>query len=319
MHFGRVAVMHVQGSPKDGGALGPPMVLSTRLTPVPPTESEALMLIVRIAIYRSFAAWVSKVQLIIGAVRPLPARWNIGDIRTWIFILLAVAPCELALAAPQKKSEPPFDPAIYCNNPGFQAQMPVAMRLWGEEVGEDTAKNGKDFIISNAKVQSYEEGQSVVCRVTISFTNSGRGGHIYKLVETNADFIIYGNDDGSKTFVAPFHWPTAEELKVGTNSYNRNLIVDGETFQQAWDKKKDAGPKNVLEAMVGAQQAYEAQTDVELRRQGYGEMLDKEKARRARLTPAQRAKEDAWNRGPAPGETLCIEEAGVKRCKTGER
>jgi hypothetical protein len=41
IHFGRVAVMHVQGSPKDGGALGPPLVLSTRLLPVPPVHREA--------------------------------------------------------------------------------------------------------------------------------------------------------------------------------------------------------------------------------------------------------------------------------------
>jgi hypothetical protein len=34
--FGRVAVTHVQGSPKGGGALGPPGVPNTRLAPVPP-------------------------------------------------------------------------------------------------------------------------------------------------------------------------------------------------------------------------------------------------------------------------------------------
>jgi hypothetical protein len=34
--LGRVAVVHVQGSPKVGGALGLLRVLSTRLRPVPP-------------------------------------------------------------------------------------------------------------------------------------------------------------------------------------------------------------------------------------------------------------------------------------------
>lgn len=36
MHFGRVAVMHVQGSPKDGGALGSLRGINARLSPVPP-------------------------------------------------------------------------------------------------------------------------------------------------------------------------------------------------------------------------------------------------------------------------------------------
>jgi len=40
--FGRVAVAHVQGSPKGGGALGSLRVTSTRLAPVPP-DREVLM------------------------------------------------------------------------------------------------------------------------------------------------------------------------------------------------------------------------------------------------------------------------------------
>ena len=36
--FGRVAVTHVQGSPKGGGALGTLGVTNTRLVPVPPLD-----------------------------------------------------------------------------------------------------------------------------------------------------------------------------------------------------------------------------------------------------------------------------------------
>ena len=38
--FGRVAVTHVQGPPKGGGALGAPRVTSTRLASVPPSNME---------------------------------------------------------------------------------------------------------------------------------------------------------------------------------------------------------------------------------------------------------------------------------------
>ena len=41
--FGRVAVTHVQGSPKGGGALGSLEVTSTRLASVPPYRMEAGM------------------------------------------------------------------------------------------------------------------------------------------------------------------------------------------------------------------------------------------------------------------------------------
>src|SRR5687768_9536533 len=41
--FGRVAVTHVQGSPKGGGALGLLGVSNTRLSPVPPLNQEARM------------------------------------------------------------------------------------------------------------------------------------------------------------------------------------------------------------------------------------------------------------------------------------
>lgn len=40
--LGRVAVTHVQGPPKGGGALGPLRVLNTRLSPVPPTLWEGI-------------------------------------------------------------------------------------------------------------------------------------------------------------------------------------------------------------------------------------------------------------------------------------
>ena len=41
--FGRVAVTHVQGSPKGGGALGLLRVLNTRLALVPPRTGEAIV------------------------------------------------------------------------------------------------------------------------------------------------------------------------------------------------------------------------------------------------------------------------------------
>ena len=41
--FGRVAVTHVQGSPKGGGALGLLRVSNTRLAPVPPDRLGAQM------------------------------------------------------------------------------------------------------------------------------------------------------------------------------------------------------------------------------------------------------------------------------------
>ena len=40
-HLVRVAVTHVQGSPKGGGALGTLEVTTTRLGPVPPINQEA--------------------------------------------------------------------------------------------------------------------------------------------------------------------------------------------------------------------------------------------------------------------------------------
>ena len=75
-------------------------------------------------------------------------------------------------------------------------------------------------------------------------------------------------------------------------------------------------PRNVLEGLAQIGEQYENEFEGEMRRQGMGNIVDAEKARRAKLTPKQRAAEDAWDIGPRKGETMCREENGITRCKT---
>lgn len=76
-------------------------------------------------------------------------------------------------------------------------------------------------------------------------------------------------------------------------------------------------PRNVAEGLAQIGEQYENELEGEMRRQGMGNIVDAEKARRGKLTPKQRAAEDAWDIGPRKGETMCREENGITRCKTG--
>ncbi|MCW2414260.1 hypothetical protein [Sphingobium sp. B8D3D] len=76
-------------------------------------------------------------------------------------------------------------------------------------------------------------------------------------------------------------------------------------------------PRNVVSALAETFGQYNNELEAEMRRQGAGDIVDAERARRAALTPKERAAEDAWNLGPRKGETMCREEHGVTRCKTG--
>ncbi|MCW2391914.1 hypothetical protein M2336_000299 [Sphingobium sp. B1D7B] len=76
-------------------------------------------------------------------------------------------------------------------------------------------------------------------------------------------------------------------------------------------------PGNVVSAMTETFGQYNRELEAEMRRQGAGDIVDAERSRRAALTPKDRAAEDAWNLGPRKGETMCREEHGVTRCKTG--
>lgn len=136
--------------------------------------------------------------------------------------------------------------------------------------------------------------------------------------------------------VADYHRPdgsvivTLQEIPERVDAHNYaelqdRLVIGGFTVAQLveMEARRDMPssvrkPQNTAEALMQAQQAYDQQLEGVLRSEGYGEVIDAEKARRSKMTPEERAAEDAWNRGPRKGQTICRTDGSITRCKTGE-
>ncbi len=392
--FGRVAVTHVQGPPKGGGALGLLEVTSTRLTPVPPTTKEApmgwkTMLVSFAIIAAAFQATPATAQYtpaddricnhtdLTSAAAQLTRNWGeryqqklveqaakegwsrLGkvveaqdsdivcritfssvtstlparrielrdivfryspadgqieaitlpmtgfDRRTsyaaiWerLFVddqslrdmmekqaerdpAMAEAVAEIA-GRPNGAENARWEPSTFC--PTIHASTAAASIVqWAEQTDQvrSTGLTDKetptwlpatDWKIGNFKVVSSIPFQRVICSADVTYTaNTFSGQHIPMEIR-GMSYRVWGNDDGSELYAEIHDWPTKAQQADSDNAFNRAWVVNGETFEQAWARKRQnsssGGPKNIIDALNQQQAAYAKQVEALAREKG---------------------------------------------------
>jgi hypothetical protein len=93
-------------------------------------------------------------------------------------------------------------------------------------------------------------------------------------------------------YIETHRWPNATQQKDPENVFNRSWVVDGETFQQAWAKNKQAAqesgaPRNVLEAFGQLQEQANAELEERLKKEG----IDVDALKRAEAEQTQKYSE----------------------------
>ncbi len=162
--------------------------------------------------------------------------------------------------------------------------LPPAILSWAEETGaiKDTGLVSAEtprwlpatnWQVANLKAVSSIPWQSVICSARVSYTANMFGGKRVLMEIRDLSYKIWGSDDRSQVYVETHRWPDAAQYKVAENSFNRSWVVNGETFQQAWDKTKQAkaasgAPRNIIEAFGQQQANANAELEERLKNEG---------------------------------------------------
>lgn len=161
--FGRVAVTHVQGSPKGGGALCVRRVPNTRLAPVPPHEREVLMR---------------------------------RDARLILCAMFMTATYAVPVAAQTRLGDDQF-----CNRGKITSAAAQLTRSWGErynqQLVEQAAKVGWSGRGSVVRANSSE----VICRITFKSVTSTLPSHRVEL--RGLDFRYKASDGQLEAMTLP--------------------------------------------------------------------------------------------------------------------
>ena len=139
--------------------------------------------------------------------------------------------------------------AVTCNDPAVLAAIPDAAQNWLQTYPiESGIPNERNFRVINS-VEQNTFGDRIICKSTISFDTVTASGEIAKIEIRGLDYQVIDMGNGSLN-VTTYRWPSRAELQDANNDYNRALVVDGETFEQAWAKKRatDAARQRAIDA-----------------------------------------------------------------------
>ena len=194
----------------------------------------------------------------------------------------AVAVAEI-IGRPKGTEGLPWEPDAYCAMLNA-TNVPPAITSWAEEskaakdtglVSVETPRwlPATDWMVANLKVVSSIPFQSVICSASVSYTANMFEGKRIPMEIRGLSYKIWGNDDGSQMYVETHRWPNATQQKDAENIFSRSWVVNGETFQQAWDKNKQAAqvsgaPRNVFEALGQKQSQANAEVENYLKKEG---------------------------------------------------
>ena len=241
----------------------------------------------------------------------------------------------------EARSDSEFDPDIYCTSPDLRGIMLQSADEWlGMLRDSDVIKSAGVFTNPNAKfnieskVKSYEPGEWVICTLNISSSNPGREGLVQL---NNVDFLVEGNEDGTKVWATRYGWPeinrysnpTEEQIAIVLNFLNEKYLLYGQgslDFAAAKLKKdeevakinKENRPKNIFEALAGVQKEYNNAADQYLRSQGVDvdSIRREEELQTKRDAPACKASGGTWGyptkNGQVSGALGCYHQVIVK-------
>lgn len=162
-----------------------------------------------------------------------------------------------------------FDFSTACENPDVRERFSAAIHKWAQDA-DPTGESlkGMNFAVTDARLVSYTPNESTICRATVAFDFKQPSGHVAKIEYRDLNYRVYQNQFNSIDTTA-YMWPTAAQMQDSDNAINRAMVVDGETFEQAWDKqrgqtsKQQAANKAQWDALVRQKQADD---DAETRR-----------------------------------------------------
>ena len=194
---------------------------------------------------------------------------------------MAEAVAEIA-GRPKGAENATWDPSAFC--PTIHASTAAASIVqWAEQTDQvrSTGLTDKetptwlpatDWTIGNFKVVSSIPFQNVICSADVAYTaNTFSGQHIPMAIR-GMSYKVWGNDDGSELYAEIHNWPTKAQQKDSDNAFNRAWVVDGETFEQAWARKRQnspsGGPKNIIDALNQQQSAHAKQVEALAREKG---------------------------------------------------
>lgn len=221
------------------------------------------------------------------------ATWErmVIDGKTMRSILEAKAETDPKLAAvvaeivgrPKGTENATWEPQQYCSliTP---TNVSDAITTWAEKEGfvKNTGLTAKetprwhpatDWKVSNVRVSSSIPFQHVICTADVSYTANVFGSPSLPMEIRGMSYKLWGNDDGSKMWLETHSWPNASAQSDDANAFYRAWVVNGVTFQQAWDMKKKAmaasgAPRNLLEALGQQNAEANAEGEAYLKKQG---------------------------------------------------
>lgn len=115
----------------------------------------------------------------------------------------------------------------------------------------------KRFVqVVESRLKSFVPWEEVICTATIKFTFTPNAGEPLTNEFRDLDYRIWGNEDGSKTWIETYNWPA-----FASEAFMSTTFVDGVSMK-AEMKQRLEEQKNIKDFITAA----EAQEDEETRR-----------------------------------------------------